>query len=90
MAKISFTSNLKRFFPSLTTVNTEAQNVAEALDKVEETFPGLKSYLLKDDGSLRDHVNLFIGDEMVKDRVALQDCLKAQDQLFIMQAISGG
>ncbi|MBT8472551.1 MAG: MoaD/ThiS family protein, partial [Marinicaulis sp.] len=38
----------------------------------------------------RKHVNIFINDEMVSDRVKLSDAVAPDDEIFVFQALSGG
>ena len=90
MSSVSFTGNLKRFYPELNTMHVEAETVAELLDKIEERFPGIKDYIVDEDGRLRKHVNIFIGNEMIRDQQALTDQIDQNDSIYIMQALSGG
>ena len=41
-------------------------------------------------GALRKHVNIFIGDELIRDKRALSDAVSAETRVYIMQALSGG
>jgi sulfur-carrier protein len=90
MAHVRFTPNLKRFFPSLSAVEVPANNVAEVMDRIEEIHPGIKAYLVDDQGALREHVNVFARGEMINDRASLTDQLAPHDEVYILQALSGG
>jgi len=90
MPKIRFTSNLKRFYPKLKEVSSSAESIKEALNDIERSYPGISDYIIDDSGQLRKHVNIFIGDELVKDRVNLNDSVCEDDVVYIMQALSGG
>ncbi len=90
MPTIKFTSNLKRFFPELLPIQVDCCNVKEALDMVEQNYAGLTDYLVDENGHLRKHVNIFIGDQLINDRIQLQDALSENDEVYIMQALSGG
>jgi sulfur-carrier protein len=90
MAKVRFTPNLKRFFPTLAPLQLEAETVADLLIQVENHHPGIAAYLIDDQGSLREHVNIFVGDELIKDKQRLTDPLQADDEVYILQALSGG
>jgi hypothetical protein len=39
---------------------------------------------------LRQHVNVFVGPERIKDRGTLQDALQPDSRVLILQALSGG
>ena len=90
MAKIKFTAALTRFFPGLRELQVEGNTVKEVLRKVDFEVPGVINYLLDEDGSLRKHVNIFIKDELIKDRYQLSDEVGSEDEMLIYQALSGG
>jgi molybdopterin synthase sulfur carrier subunit len=90
MAKVKFTSALKRFFPAISEMEIHGATVKEMLNNVEESHPGILSYLTDDNGQLRQHVNIFVKGELIKDRVTLNDQVSAQDEILIFQALSGG
>jgi len=90
MPVVKFTSNLRRFYPTLSNYKTEASSIIELVESVESSFPGIKSYLIDDQNALRKHVNIFINGTMIKDRTLLKDELASGDEVFIMQALSGG
>ena len=50
----------------------------------------LRSYILDDQGRLRRHVNVFVGGQMVADRLALSDPVGPRDEIYVLQALSGG
>lgn len=90
MAKVKFTAALTRFFPGLRELEVEGNTVQEVLKRVNAEVPGVINYLLEEDGSLRKHVNIFVKDELIKDRNTLSDEVHSQDEMFIYQALSGG
>ncbi len=90
MPKVKFTSALKRFFPDLEPVDVSALKVTDVIKKVNDLHPGLADYLIEEDGSLRKHVNIFIGDDLITDRQTLSDAVAPQDEVVIFQALSGG
>ena len=64
--------------------------VRSVLEGVFEENPRLRSYLLDDQGRLRKHVNIFVNGQAVNDRIRLSDALRQDDQVFVIQALSGG
>lgn len=90
MSTVNFTSALNRFFPNLKATEIQAQTVAQALDHLEVQYPGIKDYIVDDSGALRKHINIFIGDQLIQDRIQLSDTITAQDEILIFQALSGG
>lgn len=90
MPKVKFTSALKRFYPDLKELNTQSRTVGETLYEIDEHFPGISDYLVNEKGELREHVNIYIGKDLIKDRKGLTDPLNEMDEIFVFQAISGG
>ena len=90
MATVKFTANLKRFYPKLAPGEFEGNNVAEILEAVNQQYPGIKDYIVDEQGKLRQHVNIFIHNVMVTDKDSLTDQVKNEDEIYIMQALSGG
>jgi molybdopterin synthase sulfur carrier subunit len=90
MAKISFTSTLKRFFPELKSQELEENSLEKALNSLNETYPGLRDYILDEKFRLREHVNIYINEAPLKINSSLNIKLDSNSQVYITQAISGG
>ena len=90
MPVIKFTNALKRFFPTLQEIDVTGDSLQDVLNNVEAVYPGIKSYLLDEQGQLRKHVNIFINGNMINDRTTLTDVFTANSEIYIMQALSGG
>jgi len=90
MVKVNFTYALKRFYPDLKEVELNAPDVKELLQLVESHYPGIRNYLVDDQGALRQHVNIFVNRKMMSDRIKLSDRLEENSEVYIMQALSGG
>lgn len=90
MPNIKFTYALKRFFPAIKDVRTEGKSFREIFPDLEKHYPGLSTYILDEQGSLRKHVNIFIDGKMINDRKGLSDGFKNHSEIYIMQALSGG
>lgn len=89
MARIVFTSHLERYLDCAPR-EIEASSVAAALERVFEDSPRLRSYLLDDQGSLRQHITVFVSGQVIKDRVDLSDPVGEDDEIYVLQALSGG
>ena len=90
MAHIKFTPNLKRFFPDLTEIEVDAKTVSDVITQVDNRWRGLADYIVDEQGALRKHVNIFVGDELIHDKKNLSDAVNADTKIYIMQALSGG
>ena len=89
MPRVTFTANLRRLI-DCPTAEVSAATVGEALDAVFARAPGLRGYILDDQGGLRRHVVVFVGGEPVRDRARLTDPVAADAEIAVMQALSGG
>lgn len=90
MINVKFTQALKKFFPSLKDTPAKGSTVKEVLDEIETSYPGILRYVLDEQGKLRQHVNIFIDNTMIKDRTALSDSFSENSEIYIIQALSGG
>lgn len=92
MPTVELTRHLYTFFPQLAgqKIAVEATTVAEVVAGLEALAPGIAFYLCDERGRLRTHVNIFIGEERIRDRVRLSDAVEADARIFILQALSGG
>ena len=91
MAKVRFTAALKRFYPNLQEEEiAPGERVSEVLESIGKKYPGMLDYLLDEDGSLRKHVNIFLREELIKDKIKFTDRVSDQDEILIYQALSGG
>jgi len=90
MPTVKFTKALKRFFPAITDTPATGSSLAEVFHEIDYHYPGICSYLLDEQGSLRKHVNIFIDGNMITDRNTLKDAFKENSEIYIIQALSGG
>ena len=71
MPTVKFTYALKRFFPNLKDTPSRGKTLIEVLNEMETAYPGVCSYLLDEQGHLRQHVNIFIDGKMISERKTL-------------------
>jgi adenylyltransferase/sulfurtransferase len=71
-------------------VSVGGENVAEAMQQLVERYPSLKPHLYDGDGKLRPFVNLFVGENNVKDLQGLATPLQADDRVLLIPSIAGG
>jgi molybdopterin synthase sulfur carrier subunit len=89
MGEVTFTANLRRHVPC-PPGRSSGGTVRAVLDGVFAANPQLRPYLVDEHGRLRRHVNVYINDHPVADRVGLSDAVAPEDDLFVFQALSGG
>ena len=90
MPTVHFTRNLLRFFPTLADGPVEGATVRELLAAIDAKWPGLAAYVVDERGTLRKHVNIFVDGAPITDREKLTDPVGVGDEIYIMQALSGG
>ena len=62
----------------------------ELLEALFAVKPGLRGYLLDDQGALRHHVVAFVDGEPVRDKAGLSEPVPPGGEVYIFQALSGG
>ncbi len=89
MATVICTPRLREVGPA-TARSYPGDNLLELLDALAVDYPRLRGYLLDDQGRLRRHVAIFVGGQMVPRDQALTWPVSAGDEVYLMQALSGG
>jgi sulfur carrier protein ThiS len=64
--------------------------VREALEQYFARHPQVRSYVLDEQGALRQHVVIFVNGTQLRDRAAQQEPVGEDVELYVMQALSGG
>lgn len=89
MAKINFTSNLRRHVDS-PAVEVSATMLHHALQQAFAKNERLKTYVLDDQGHLRKHMRILIDGKPITDLTAFTDAVGPDSEIWVMQALSGG
>jgi sulfur-carrier protein len=89
MPTVSFTRALERFLEA-PSAEVDGCTVGEALAAVFVSRPALRGYVLDDQGALRRHVAVYVNGRLVSDRIRLSDPVRARDEIYVFQALSGG
>ena len=89
MAKINFTSNLRRHV-DCPVVEVSATALHEALHQAFAKNERLKTYVLDDQGHLRKHMRILIDGQAINDLKKFNDSIKPDSEIWVMQALSGG
>ncbi len=89
MPSVAFSPNI-RSHVEIESYQVYGKTVQEVLEAVFEQHPRLRSYLFDDDGSIRKHIAIILNSEPIADRTRLSDHVGETDEIFVMQALSGG
>lgn len=73
-----------------TTVSAEGQTVGEVLLALVNSYPGLGSTILDDEGGVRKFVNLYVNDEDIRFLDRLETAVADGDEVAILPAVAGG
>ncbi|MBI1902681.1 MAG: MoaD/ThiS family protein [Planctomycetia bacterium] len=90
MPLVRFPPHLRHQFPLPENCSAEGKTVAEVVADLERRFPGVRGYILDDQGAVRQHVNIFVGNDFLRDRRKLSDPVGPEAKVYVMQALSGG
>ena len=71
-------------------VRVDGDTAREAIDALLAVHPPLRQFILDDASRLRQHVNIYIDDELIYDRRQLSDSVASADTIYILPAVSGG
>ena len=71
-------------------VKVAAATVAEALAALWQAYPGLRDRVLTEQGEVRQHVNIFVGEENIRGHGLFAAAVKNGATITIVPAVSGG
>lgn len=90
MATVIIPTPLRKFTNNTAKVNVEATNVNEAVSSITTEFPELKKHLLDENGRIRTFVNVFVGDDDIRDLKQEETKVNSSTVISIVPAIAGG
>lgn len=76
-----------RSYTGRATVQAQGATLAEVLADLDRQFPGIRFRMVNEQERMRPHVRFFVNGTAVFD---LSMALAPTDELFIVQALSGG
>ncbi len=80
---------LRQFTDGRSEVEVEAATAGEALSRLAERFGGLRNHLFAEAGKLRSFVNVYVGDEDIRDLDGLETTVSG-GEILIVPSIAGG
>jgi molybdopterin synthase sulfur carrier subunit len=87
MAEVHLPPTLPSLFEGLPrTVDVEAGTVAEAIDGLEQRWPGMRDRLCEPGPVLRKHINVYVD----RERADLRTQIGPGSRVDVIAAISGG
>ncbi len=87
MANVHLPPTLPSLFVDLPRrLEVDAATVAEAIDCLEERWPGIRDRLCEPGPALRTHINVYVD----RERAELDTAIDAGSRVDVIAAISGG
>jgi molybdopterin synthase sulfur carrier subunit len=87
MAELYLPSTLPPLFPGLPRrLEIEAATVGQAIDRLDEQWPGFRDRLCDPGPSIRPHINVYVD----RERAGLDTALETRSRVDVIAAISGG
>lgn len=90
MAILKIPTPLRSYTGGQVEVNVAGKTVGEAMDDLVTQYPTLRPHLYNGDGKLRPFVNLFVGENNVKDLQGMATPLKDEERVLLIPSIAGG
>jgi len=81
---------LRSYTGNLAEVPVQGDTVAQAMESLMQLYPSLRLHLYNSEGHLRPFVNLFLGQENIKDLQGMDTPLKTDDRILLIPSIAGG
>lgn len=75
---------------NLLTIDGSPATVSEALTALWKEYPGLRDRIVDEQGAVRQHINIFVGDEAIRFADGLATKVPADAEVLIVPAVSGG
>lgn len=90
MATIIIPTPLRKFTNNTAKLQIKGGTVTEGITELTTNFPDLKKHLLDDKGQIRSFVNVFVGDQDIRDLQQEETIIKEDAVVSIIPAIAGG
>jgi sulfur-carrier protein len=81
---------LRTYTGGASEVAAEGSTLAEVLDSLDASYPGIKARILDDQGALRRFVNVYVGNDDVRFLDALATPTPEGTQVSVIPAVAGG
>jgi len=90
MATVIIPTPLRKFTNNTARLNIKAGSVQDIVNDLSFNFPDLKKHLLDENGKIRSFVNVFVGDDDIRDLQNEHTSVKEDSVISIVPAIAGG
>lgn len=85
--KVLIADPLRSYTHERREVEADGATLGELLDDLDQRYPGIRFRMINEQDAIRRHIRIFVNGEQVP---GLDLPLKRSDEVFIVQALSGG
>jgi len=71
-------------------INSEGRTVGEAMAALWKAYPGLRDRVVTEQNEVRQHLNIFVGADNIRDRNGLATEVTDGCEITILPSVSGG
>ncbi|HEY6899512.1 MAG TPA: molybdopterin-synthase adenylyltransferase MoeB [Puia sp.] len=90
MATVIIPTPLRKFTNNTARLQVGAGTIHDTVQELTAGFPDLKKHLLDENGNIRSYVNIFIGNDDIRDLQQEKTAVKEDAVISIVPAIAGG
>src|SRR5258707_7167382 len=90
MATVIIPTPLRKFTNNTARLQVNAGTIHDTVQELTLNFPDLKKHLLDEGGNIRSYVNIFVGNDDIRDLQQDQTAVKEDTLISIVPAIAGG
>jgi molybdopterin converting factor small subunit len=81
---------LRAYTDGQSEVTVNGSNISDALIDLTAQYPALKPHLFNEGGDLRPFVNLFVGENNIKDLQGVDTPIQEGEKIMLIPSIAGG
>jgi len=90
MATVIIPTPLRKFTNQTAKLEVSGGTVGEVIEQITASYPDLKKHLIDPQGGIRSYVNIFAGDDDIRDLQKENTPVQSGTVLSIVPAIAGG
>jgi len=90
MATVIIPTPLRKFTNNTARLQVSAGTIKDTVQELTINFPDLKKHLLDEGGNIRSYVNIFVGNDDIRDLQQEKTAVKEDAVISIVPAIAGG
>jgi sulfur-carrier protein len=81
---------LRHYCAGMEELQLSGETVRDVLEELNRQHPNLYQSICNETGAVRQHINLFVNNDFLRDRNGLDTQLAPGDVVSVFQAVSGG